>query len=87
MKKLKAWLPHLGISMLLVLVLMVVLDEYNPAMGYLNSNTAKIYMLLLSAVCLTVCMLSVIENRKRPAVPAKRPEAQREREKPDAPKP
>ncbi len=80
MKKLKAWLPHLGISMLLVLVLMVVLDEYNPAMGYLNSNTAKIYMLLLSAVCLTVCMLSVIDNRKQAPGRQKQPE-EREKQK------
>ena len=78
MKRLKAWLPHLAISMLMVLVVLVVLDEYNPAMGYLNSNTAKLYMLLLCAVCLVVCMLSVADNLKQASKAVKMPEKPKE---------
>ncbi len=50
MKKVRSFLSHLMISMLLVLVLLVILDGYNPAMGFLNSNVAKIFYGVLCIV-------------------------------------
>lgn len=50
MKKIKVYLPHLMISMLLVLFLLVILDGYNPAMGFLNSNVSKVFYLSLGIV-------------------------------------
>ena len=45
-------------SMAIVLAVLVVLDEYNPAMGFLNSNVAKIFYAVLCAVGLftAVCL-------------------------------
>ena len=58
MRKVRVFVSHLMISMLLVLAVLVVLDEYNPAMGFLNSNVAKIFYAVLCAVGLftAVCL-------------------------------
>ncbi len=50
MGKLRIWLAHLMISLLLVLVVLVILDGYNPAMGFLNSGVAKVFYMVLCAV-------------------------------------
>ena len=36
--------------MLLVLVVLVILDGYNPAMGFLNSNVANVFYIALCVV-------------------------------------
>ena len=38
------------ISMLLALAVLVVLDSFNPAMGFLNSDVSKVFYLILCAV-------------------------------------
>lgn len=50
MKKLRIILSNLMISMLLVLVVLIILDGYNPAMGFLNSNVSKVFYGVLCAV-------------------------------------
>ena len=64
MKKFKTFLPHLCISMLLVLIPIVILDSFNPTIGFLNSTVSKVYLLLLCAVGLVVCIDLVSRNRK-----------------------
>ena len=58
MRKVRAFVSHLLVSMLLVLVVLVVLDGYNPAMGFLNSGVSKIFYLVLCAIGLftAVCL-------------------------------
>ena len=58
MRKVRAFASHLMISLLLVLAVLVILDEYNPVMGFLNSNVAKIFYAVLCAVGLftAVCL-------------------------------
>ena len=50
MRKLRLCLAHLLISMLLALVALVILDGFNPAMGFLNSDVTKIFYAVLCAV-------------------------------------
>ena len=50
MKKMKIIFSNLMISMLLVLAVLVILDGYNPAMGFLNSTVSKIFYGILFAV-------------------------------------
>ena len=50
MKKIMVFLPHLLISLLLVLAVLVILDGYNPAMGFLNSTVSKIFYGVLFVV-------------------------------------
>ena len=63
MKKIKVLLPHLMISMLLVLFLLVILDGYNPAMGFLNSNVSKVFYLSLGIVGLINAASLVFRTR------------------------
>ena len=58
MKKVRVFFSHLLVSLLLVLVVLVILDGYNPAMGFLNSDVAKIFYLVLCAIGLftAVCL-------------------------------
>ena len=63
MKKIKIYLPHLMISMLLVLFLLVILDGYNPAMGFLNSNVSKVFYLSLGIVGLINAASLVFRTR------------------------
>ena len=50
MKIVRRCLAHLLIAMLLALAVLVVLDGYNPAMGFLNSDVTKIFYAVLCAV-------------------------------------
>ena len=50
MRKLRIILSNLMISMLLVLVVLIILDGYNPAMGFLNSNVSKVFYGVLCVV-------------------------------------
>ena len=50
MNKMKAICSNLLISMLLVLAVLVILDGYNPAMGFLNSTVSKIFYGILFVI-------------------------------------
>lgn len=65
MRFIKGFLPHLAISLVLGLALMVYLDERNPLMAFLTSGVSKIYILILCIVCLTVAVLYVAEQRRQ----------------------
>ena len=63
MKRAKRIVAHLMISMLLVLAALVVLDSFNPSMGFLNSTVSKVFYVLLCAVGLfTAISLAWREN-------------------------
>lgn len=62
MKKVTAFLPHLLISMLLVLIILVILDGYNPAMGFLNSSTSKVFYCILAAVGLYTAIRLILKE-------------------------
>lgn len=63
MKRAKRIVAHLMISMLLVLAALVVLDSFNPAMGFLNSEVTKVFYSLLCVVGLfTAVSLAWQEN-------------------------
>ena len=56
MKIVRRCLAHLLIAMLLSLAVLVVLDGYNPSMGFLNSDMTKIFYLALCAVGLFIAV-------------------------------
>lgn len=64
MKFIRDFLPHLAISMLLSLVVLVILDDRNPLMAFLTSRVSKIYILLLCLVCLAALILSIADSRR-----------------------
>lgn len=52
-------LPHLLLSMALGLVLIAVLDGYNPMMGFLTSEVSKIYIYILCALVVLTALLYI----------------------------
>ncbi len=56
-------LPHLLLSMALGLVLITVLDGYNPMMGFLTSDVSKIYIYILCALAVLTALLYIAETQ------------------------
>ena len=65
MKKLEEFLPHLCIAMMLSLLVIVVLDGYNPMMRWLNSGVSKLFLVLCALVGLTTSLLLIARQRRR----------------------
>ena len=64
MRFLKEFIPHLLISMLLGLILLVYLDGRNPLMEFLTSDASKAYLLILCAAGLTTAVLYISDRRR-----------------------
>ncbi len=63
MKQVRRAMAHLMVSLLMVLASLVVLDSFNPAMGFLNSDVSKVFYAVLCAVGLfTAISLAWREN-------------------------
>lgn len=58
-------LPHLLLCMALGLVLIVVLDGYNPMMGFLTSDVSKAYIYILCALAVLTALLYIGEIQIR----------------------
>ncbi|MDD4310918.1 MAG: hypothetical protein PHW41_00355 [Eubacteriales bacterium] len=64
MRKLRTVLAHLSIIFAGVFITLTILNQYNPAMGFLTSATSGVFIVLF---CLSVVALSaatIIENRR-----------------------
>lgn len=61
----KDFLPHLSLSMLLGLVVLIILDERNPLMSFLTSGASKIYLLITCALGVAVAVLYIGERRRQ----------------------
>ena len=58
-------IPHLTLSMLLVFLVLIVLDGYNPAAGYLNSDVAKVFDLILTGICALLAVRVIFDERRQ----------------------
>lgn len=64
MRFLKNFLPHLAIAMALGLVVIMILDGYNPLMKFLTSSTTKAYIIILAFVVITSSIILIADNRR-----------------------
>lgn len=64
MKFLKNFLPHLAIAMAVGLVVIMILDGFNPLMKFLTSDVTRAYIVILSIVVVISSVISIAENRK-----------------------
>ncbi len=64
MKFLKNFLPHLAIAMAVGLVVIMILDGFNPLMKFLTSDVARAYIVILAIVVVISSVISIAENRK-----------------------
>ena len=58
------FLPHLAIAMALGLVVIMILDGYNPLMKFLTSSTTKAYIIILAFVVITSSIMLIADNRR-----------------------
>lgn len=64
MKFLKNFLPHLAIAMAVGLVVIMILDGFNPLMKFLTSDVTRAYIVILTIVVVISSVISIAENRK-----------------------
>lgn len=64
MKFLKNFLPHLAIAMAVGLVVIMILDGFNPLMKLLTSDVTRAYIVILAIVVVISSVISIAENRK-----------------------
>ena len=64
MKAVKAFLPHLCLSMALGLAVLVFLEGRNPVMAFLSSPASRVYILCFCVLVLFLCAFCIIDNRK-----------------------
>lgn len=64
MKFLKNFLPHLAIAMAVGLVVIMILDGFNPLMKFLTSDVTRAYIVILVIVVVISSVISIAENRK-----------------------
>lgn len=64
MKFLKNFLPHLAIAMAVGLVVIMILDGFNPLMKFLTSYVTRAYIVILAIVVVISSVISIAENRK-----------------------
>ena len=63
MRFLKDFLPHMAVSMLLGMVVLVILDDRNPLMNFLTSNVSKVYILAMCAVSVIALVMYISDRR------------------------
>ncbi|MBQ3275573.1 MAG: hypothetical protein IJH47_00760 [Oscillospiraceae bacterium] len=61
---LAALLDHVTVSLALVVAVLVVLDIFNPRMGFLSSTYSRAVIVLLAACSLTVAVRSIRRYRR-----------------------
>ena len=64
MKAVKEFLAHLAIAMLLGLVVIAILDDFNPFMAFLTSKGTKVYTVILCVVGVTVAAMYIAQSRR-----------------------
>ena len=64
MKALMEFIAHLSIAMLLGMVVITILDGYNPLMAFLTSSTTKIYIVVMCILGVTAAIMYIAENRR-----------------------
>lgn len=54
MKLIKRFLPHLSAALAIALLVVAILNEFNPRMGFLEGKSALV-LIGMSAVCALLC--------------------------------
>lgn len=60
--RLKRFLPHLVIAMLLALAVITILHGFNPAMGFLTSKVSKLYIYAVCVFGIILGIVSAVDN-------------------------
>ena len=62
--KFMEFLNHLAICMALAMVVITILNGFNPLMSFLTSNTTKVFIFIFCAVVIVSSVGAIIRGRK-----------------------
>ncbi len=57
-------LPHIALALILGLLLLAVLDSFNPLMAFLTSSPSKLYIVITCFFTVSACISSILRNRE-----------------------
>ena len=64
MRFLRSFLPHLALALALGVIVLVILDGFNPLMAFLTSRVSKIYILTACVCSVIASLIAITEMRK-----------------------
>ncbi len=64
MKTIAKAIPHTGIILAGMLIVLVIVDQFNPAMGFLQNDGAKAVMLLLGIASIAGAIMLIALQRR-----------------------
>lgn len=64
MKAVKEFIAHLAIAMLLGMVVITILDGYNPLMAFLTSKASKVYIIVMCILGVATAVMYIAKSRK-----------------------
>ncbi|MBO4383176.1 MAG: hypothetical protein J5847_03690 [Clostridia bacterium] len=65
MKKFLDFLPHLAACMAAALIVITILNGFNPLMAWLTSRISRIFIFLFCAVVLVSSITAIVRNSRR----------------------
>ena len=63
MRKFRSAFAHLSIIFSGVFITLTILNQYNPAMGFLTSKTSAVFILLFCLSVLSLAVATIADNR------------------------
>ncbi|MEA4915577.1 MAG: hypothetical protein VB061_13510 [Christensenella sp.] len=64
MRKFRTIFAHLSIVFAGVFITLTILNQYNPAMGFLTSATSGVFIILFSLSVVALSVATIIDNRR-----------------------
>lgn len=64
MRKLRSILSHIAIIFSGVFITLVILNFYNPSMGFLTSSVSVVYILLYCLTVIALAAATIADNRR-----------------------
>ena len=64
MRKLRSVLSHIAVVFSGVFLTLVILNRYNPAMGFLTSTISQIFILIYCLTVLILAISTIADNRR-----------------------
>lgn len=65
MKFLKKLLPDLVAAMALGMIVLVILDSFNPFMAFLTSGSTKVYIVIMGVVSVAAALTAAVDRNNR----------------------
>ncbi len=65
MKKISKLLPHVIFILSIMIATFLILDEFNPAMDFVNNNITKILLISFTFLSLINAIITIVKNNKK----------------------